>query len=69
MASRIVSRAHTGAVILSHDIIGATVRAMPAALDGLAARGYRFVTVSELMGWPRWGSRTMGFTLASGAPG
>lgn len=69
VASRIVSRSHSGAVILAHDIIGATVRAMPATLDGLGARGYDFVTVSELMGWPRWGSRAMGFTLASRAPG
>lgn len=68
VANRIVSRSHTGAVILAHDIIGATVRAMPAALDGLTARGYRFVTVSELMGWPRWGSRQARVTLASGTP-
>ena len=34
VANRIVSRSHSGAVILAHDIIGATVRAMPAALMG-----------------------------------
>lgn len=69
VANRIVSHAQTGAVILSHDIIGATVRAMPAALDGLAARGYRFVTVSELIGWPRWGGRTAARALSAGVPG
>ena len=56
VAERIVSHSHPGAVILSHDIVGPTIRAMPAALDGLIARGYRFVTLSELIGWPRWGS-------------
>jgi peptidoglycan/xylan/chitin deacetylase (PgdA/CDA1 family) len=59
VAQRIVSQSHPGAVILSHDIIGATVRAMPAALDGLIARGYQFVTLSELIGWPRWNSRAL----------
>ena len=59
VANRIVSRSHSGAVILAHDIIGSTVRAMPAALDGLIARGYRFTTVSELMGWPRWNTRNI----------
>jgi hypothetical protein len=41
-------------VVLAHDIHGPTVRAMPAAVSGLHARGFRFVTVSELIGWPRW---------------
>jgi peptidoglycan/xylan/chitin deacetylase (PgdA/CDA1 family) len=57
VASRIVSQSHPGGVILSHDIISGTVQAMPAALDGLQARGYQFLTVSELIGWPRWDSR------------
>ncbi len=55
VANRIVSRSHPGAVILTHDIHGPTVRAMPATIAGLQARGFRFVTVSELLGWPRWG--------------
>ncbi len=57
VANRIVGGAHTGAVILAHDIVGPTVRAMPAALDGLLARGYRFATVSEMVGWPLWSER------------
>ena len=69
VANRIVSRSHRGAVILAHDIIGATVRAMPAALDGLVSRGYGFVTVSELMGWPRWDSRNIRLSLASATQG
>lgn len=65
VANRIVSRSHSGAVILAHDIIGPTVRAMPAALDGLIARGYRFTTVSELMGWPRWDTRNIRLAASS----
>lgn len=66
VANRIISHAHPGAVILSHDIIGATVRAMPATLDGLIARGYRFATVSEMIGWPRWDTRSIHLASASG---
>ena len=57
VAQRIVSRSHPGAVILAHDIHSPTVRAMPQAMDGLLARGFQFVTVSELLGWPRWDTR------------
>ncbi|MFW5655816.1 MAG: polysaccharide deacetylase family protein [Roseicyclus sp.] len=57
VASRIVSASHPGDVVLAHDIHGGTVRAMPATLAGLHARGFRFVTVSELIGWPRWDRR------------
>lgn len=57
VAERIVSRSHPGGVILAHDIQSGTVRAMPATLDTLTARGYQFVTVSELIGWPRWDTR------------
>lgn len=54
VTDRIVSRSHPGDVVLAHDIHGPTVRAMPATVAGLAARGFRFVTVSELIGWPHW---------------
>jgi peptidoglycan/xylan/chitin deacetylase (PgdA/CDA1 family) len=59
VTQRIVGRAHPGAVILAHDIQSATVRAMPATIDGLIARGYGFVTVSELLGWQRWDQRRL----------
>ncbi len=55
VANRILSQHHAGAVVLSHDIHGPTVRAMPAVVDGLLGRGYNLVQVSELMGrrvWP-----------------
>ena len=41
--------AKPGAIILSHDIHKGTVEAMPAALDALLAKGYKFVTVTELL--------------------
>lgn len=61
VANRIVRNSHSGAVVLSHDIHGPTVRAMPAALDGLIQQGYNLVQVSEIMGrrvWPAPGRRT-----------
>lgn len=59
LAHRIVDKAHRGAVILAHDIHTSTIDAMPAAIDGLVERGFQFTTVSELLGWPRWGGRTL----------
>lgn len=38
-----------GAIILVHDIHKGSVEAMPALLDALLAKGYKFVTVSELL--------------------
>lgn len=49
VASRIVNGAHPGAIILAHDIHPGTIQAMPQALDQLLAKGYKFVTVSELI--------------------
>jgi peptidoglycan-N-acetylglucosamine deacetylase len=46
---RIVAGAKPGAIILSHDIHKQTVDAMPATLDALAAKGFKFVTVSQLI--------------------
>ncbi|WP_247716820.1 polysaccharide deacetylase family protein [Gymnodinialimonas ceratoperidinii] len=59
VTQRIVGRCHRGAVILAHDIHRSTVRAMPATLSGIGERGYRFVTMSELIGWPRWDRRRL----------
>jgi peptidoglycan/xylan/chitin deacetylase (PgdA/CDA1 family) len=49
ITQRILSQVHPGAIILSHDIHKQTVDAMPATLDGLIRKGYRFVTVSQLI--------------------
>jgi peptidoglycan/xylan/chitin deacetylase (PgdA/CDA1 family) len=46
---RILAGAQPGAIILSHDIHKQTVDSMPDTLDALAAKGYKFVTVSQLI--------------------
>jgi peptidoglycan-N-acetylglucosamine deacetylase len=45
----ILKAAVSGSIVLSHDIHKTTVDAMPEVLDTLAARGFKFVTVSELI--------------------
>ena len=57
VANRILRDARQGGIILSHDIHRGTIDAMPATLDGLSARGLRFATVSQMLGWPLWQSR------------
>lgn len=54
VADRIVGGARPGAIILSHDIQKQTVHAMPAALDGLTEHGFRFATVSMILGQRDW---------------
>jgi peptidoglycan/xylan/chitin deacetylase (PgdA/CDA1 family) len=49
ITQRILSQVRPGAIILSHDIHKQTVDAMPATLDGLLAKGYKFVTVTQLI--------------------
>lgn len=46
---RIVSNTKAGDIILCHDIHATTVNAMPSTLDQLTARGFQFVTCSELI--------------------
>ncbi len=67
VASRIVTASHPGGIVLAHDIQIGTVRAMPATLDALIARGYEFVTISELIGWPRWDTRRIRFAAPGGS--
>jgi len=43
------SQTRPGSIILCHDIHETTVAAMPATLDDLTARGYRFATVTQLI--------------------
>lgn len=53
ITQRILSGARPGAIILSHDIHKQTVDAMPATLDALLAKGYKFVTISQLLAMNR----------------
>ena len=48
IANRIINHAQSGSVILSHDIHGATIRAMPKALDHLK-KEFRLVTISKMI--------------------
>jgi peptidoglycan/xylan/chitin deacetylase (PgdA/CDA1 family) len=49
ITSRILSGASAGGIVLAHDLHAQTVDAMPATLDGLLRRGFKFVTVSQLL--------------------
>lgn len=47
--NRILSKTTNGAIVLAHDLHAPTVDAMPGTLDGLLAKGFKFVTVSQLL--------------------
>jgi len=49
VTSRIVRETRPGSIILSHDIHPGTIKAMPATFDQLEEKGFKFVTVSELI--------------------
>lgn len=49
VASRILSSTTAGGIVLAHDLHSQTVDAMPATLDGLLKKGFKFVTVSQLI--------------------
>lgn len=47
--NRILKETRPGSIVLSHDIHPGTIEAMPSTLDQLEAKGFKFVTVSELI--------------------
>ncbi len=50
----VVDHAHPGAIVIQHDGGGPryeTLQALPREIDTLRARGYRFVTVAQLLGY------------------
>ena len=49
ITSRILAAASAGGIVLAHDLHAQTIDAMPATLDGLLRRGFKFVTVSQLL--------------------
>ena len=49
ITSRILGGTQAGAIVLAHDLHAQTVDAMPATIDGLLRRGFKFVTVSQLL--------------------
>lgn len=49
VTSRIVNQTRNGGIVLAHDLHKPTVDAMPGTLDGLLRKGFKFVTVSQLL--------------------
>src|SRR5438477_7983745 len=49
VSSRILKETRPGSIVLAHDIHPQTIQAMPATLTELEAKGFKFVTVSELL--------------------
>ena len=49
VCNRILKETRPGSIVLSHDIHPGTIEAMPSTFDQLQARGFKFVTVSELI--------------------
>ena len=47
--NRILKETRPGSIVLSHDIHPGTIEAMPSTFDELQAKGFKFVTVSELL--------------------
>jgi peptidoglycan/xylan/chitin deacetylase (PgdA/CDA1 family) len=57
VAQRIVTGVRPGSIILAHDIHPSTIAAMPQVFDALLAKGFKFVTVSELLAMDKGGAR------------
>src|SRR5438876_9473642 len=69
VTNRIVKETRPGSIVLSHDIHPGTIEAMPATLSELEAKGFKFVTVSELLRMARTQPpKTMSASMASPAP-
>jgi peptidoglycan/xylan/chitin deacetylase (PgdA/CDA1 family) len=49
VTNRILKNARAGSIILSHDIHRGTIESVPATIDQLLAKHFKFVTVSELI--------------------
>ena len=49
VCARIVRNTRAGSIVLAHDIHPGTIDAMPCVLKDLEAKGFKFVTVSELI--------------------
>src|SRR5206468_5637293 len=47
--ARILKETRPGSIVLSHDIHPGTIEAMPSTFDEVEAKGFKFVTVSELI--------------------
>ncbi len=50
VCNRAVSNVRSGSIILLHDIHPTSVEAVPCILRNLTSRGFRFITVNQLLG-------------------
>jgi peptidoglycan/xylan/chitin deacetylase (PgdA/CDA1 family) len=62
IANFVIENAANGHIILLHDTNPSTVEAIPAMIEGLKARGFRFMTVSDLMAFDERVLADDGFT-------
>jgi len=53
VTSEIIKGTKAGSIVLAHDIHPTTIGAMAAAIDALKEKGFKFVTVSELIAMDR----------------
>lgn len=67
VTSRLVNGARPGAILLTHDIHAPTIQAIPGVLDQLIAKGYQFVTVSQLMNLEK-ANMPLGVVIRPAAP-
>lgn len=49
IAARVLKKTQNGSIILMHNDGKNTVKALPAIIAGLQAKGYEFVTIGELI--------------------
>jgi peptidoglycan-N-acetylglucosamine deacetylase len=50
VTARILKETRAGSIVLAHDIHGPTIEAMPRTFDQLIEKGFKSVTVTELLG-------------------
>ena len=50
VTARILKETHAGSIVLAHDIHPPTIEAMPKTFDQLIEKGFKSVTVTELLG-------------------
>jgi hypothetical protein len=50
VTARILKETKAGSIVLAHDIHPPTIEAMPATFDQLMKKGFKSVTVTELLG-------------------
>ena len=68
VVNRVLSAAQNGSIILLHDIHASTLAAVESIVSGLQQRGFRLVTVSELIEMGRQAASSAGLAAEPPAP-